>query len=109
MKYKIQSQVFKLAHYLNKAYKLNSISEALKIAWKGILLKKKMLEGGVHFTYITKNGFANEVFGTLRNINDKIQGSNKFQNDRINIRYYDLEKQDFRTFEIRKLISVEQF
>lgn len=107
MKYKLQSEIFKMAHIVKKYYKINSFSESLKIVWKSFLLKKKMLQGGVYFKYITKAGYIIEAFGTLRNIEYKSKNSDKFKNDILHIRYYDLEKQDFRTFEVNKLIFVD--
>lgn len=105
-KYEIQSKVFKFAHFCKRFYKLNTFSEALIIAWKSIKLKKYLKEGAVYIKYFTQNQFPIETFGTLRNIEDRLKGSNQFQNDKIHIRYFDLPKQDFRTIEVKNLISI---
>lgn len=103
-----KSKLFIIAHTLVRVYKI-TLSEALKISWKNMKLKISLHEGGAHFQYLKKDGTLRETFGTLHNIEHLLVGSDKFQNDKLTFRYYDLEKKAFRAFKIINLISVEQF
>ena len=106
MKYLLQSNVCKLAHFITKTYKV-CLSDAFKLAWKNVKLKNKLHKGGVNFCYLTKTGFHNQVFGTLKNIDHLFNKEIKINNNPRYCHYYDLGKRGFRTFEINKLISVE--
>lgn len=101
-----KSTLFKVAHQLKNVYKI-SFSEALKISWKNAKLRIKLHEGGVHFQYLKKSGEEREAFGTLRNIEHLLVGSDKFESDKLTFRYYDLEKQTFRAFKMINLVSIE--
>lgn len=103
-----KSKLFKIAHSLVKVHKV-TFSEALSISWKSMKLKVSMHDGGIHFQYQKKDGSLRETFGTLHNIEHLLIGNNKFQNDILTLRYFDLEKKDFRSFKIINLVSVEQF
>lgn len=103
-----KSKLFIIAHSLVRVHKI-TFSEALSISWKNMKLKVFMHEGGVHFQYQKKDGSLRETFGTLHNIEHLLVGSNKFQSDTLTLRYFDLEKKDFRAFKMINLISVEQF
>lgn len=105
-KYTLQSQVFKIAHILKKTYNLNSFKEALIISWRNFKLKNYLNKGAISFLYLTKEGKIHEAFGTLRNIDHLLQGSDKFKNDLLSFRYYDIEKRNFRTFKMINLLMI---
>lgn len=95
-----------IANNLFKSYNITR-SESFKISWKNQKLKKKMYEGGVHFFYRKLNGEMRESFGTLRNIDFLLTGSNKFKNDILTFRYYNLINKRFESFKMYNLLEVD--
>lgn len=83
-----------------------SFSEAQRLSWSNAKLKSALHQGPVQFSYKKKNGEIREAVGTLHNVEPLLVGSNKFSNDVLTLRYYDLEKEDFRAMKINSLISV---
>lgn len=100
-----RSKVLVLAHALVRVYKM-TFGEAQKLAWKNAKLRVALHQGAVCFTFMKKNGEERKAIGTLHNVEHLLVGSNKFQNDIFTLRYYDLEKQDFRAMKINNLVSI---
>lgn len=98
-------KIMTIAHALKRVYKM-SFSEAQKLAWSNAKLRTALHQGPVQFSYKKKNGEVRQAIGTLHNIEPLLVGSDKFQSDILTLRYYDLEKQDFRAMKINNLISV---
>ena len=104
MKYD-RKKVLKLTWALIKVYKM-SFSEAQKLSWANTKLKVALHQGPVQFTYKKKDGEMRNAIGTLHNVEHLFVGSDKFQNDIFTLRYYDLEKEDFRAMKMNNLVSV---
>lgn len=104
MKYS-RSKIMVIAHTLKKVYKM-TFSEAQSLAWKNTKLKIAMHQGPVEFSYLKKDGTTRETVGTLHNIEHLLIGSDKFKNDILTVRYYDLEKSSFRSMKMCNLITV---
>ena len=100
-----RSKIMTISHALKKVYKL-PLGEAQKLAWKNAKLKNALNQGSVQFTYMKKNGELRKAVGTLHNIEYLFSGSDKFQNDNLTLRYYDLEKNDFRAMKIKNLVLI---
>lgn len=100
-----RSKIMMIAHALKKVYKM-SFSEAQKLAWSNIKLKTALHQGPVQFCFRKKNGEIRQAIGTLHNVTPLLVGSDKFANDILTLRYYDLEKEAFRAMKMSNLISV---
>lgn len=105
MKKYSRSKILVIAHILRKKYNI-SFGEAQKISWKCAKLKNALHQGIVGFTYMKKDGTFRNAIGTLHNVESLFVGSDKFQNDILTLRYYDLEKQAFRALKINNLVSI---
>lgn len=101
-----KSKLFKIAHLLKNQNGL-SMSLSLTVAWRDLKLVARLYQGGVEFEYFKKDNERRRAFGTLRNIEYQYKGSDKFQNDILTTRYFDLEKQEFRAFKVVNLISID--
>ena len=102
-----RSKVLKIAHSIKRVYRI-SFGEAQKVAWSNVKLKMALHQGPVKFSYKKKDGEIRQAIGTLHNVEPLLIGSNKFQNDIFTLRYYDLEKKDFRSMKINNLISINK-
>ena len=100
-----RSKIMTIAHALKRVYRM-SFSEAQKLAWSNIKLKTALHQGPIQFCYKKKNGEIREAVGTLHNVEPLFVGSDKFSNDILTLRYYDLEKEDFRAMKMNSLISI---
>lgn len=81
-----------------------SFSECLKKAWANFKLVKKMQTGIVRFYFQKIDGTLREAFGTLRNVQDKVQGDRRTKNENVQV-YFDTEKQEFRCFKKWNLVG----
>ena len=102
--FKIQmSKLMKQAWFLVK--KLGwSISEAMKQAWKNFKLRRRLINNTVSFSYKKKDGSIREAVGTLlKTAIPAIAGERKSDPVKVQV-YYDLEKQQWRSFNIESLI-----
>lgn len=80
-----------------------SFSKCLKQAWANFKLKVKLFKGIVHFRFKKVDGSIREAWGTLKDVEDKIQGTGRTPNETIQV-YFDTEKQSFRSFKKINLI-----
>lgn len=101
-----KSKLFKIAHSLLKKAEVSSLSEALRKAWKAIKIYAKMQMGKVEFRFQKLDGTIREAVGTLCDI-DYTPSPNakprKTPDDDV-MRYFDVEKNQFRSFRIVSLV-----
>ena len=100
-----RSKIMMIAHALKRVYKM-SFSESQKLAWANTKLRFALHQGPVEFCYRKKDGELRPAIGTLHNVEPLLVGSNKFSNDILTLRYYDLEKDAFRAMKMNSLVSV---
>ncbi len=100
----IQSKVMTTAHQIKEIYK--TWPEALKMAWQIEKFKKELLKGDVNFKFLKKSGEERAARGTTKrdSFNYDFKGSKKKTNPHI-IKYFDLDKNNFRSFDIRRIIT----
>ena len=89
-----------------------SKSEALKMAWRNLKLKKELQNGIVRFHFQKVDGSIREAWGTLKtnlipNINaaNINAANNRAQNATIQV-YFDTEKKEWRSFKKLNLVTV---
>ena len=82
-------------------------SEALQASWNRTKLLKKLLAGKVEFTFKKANGEIRKAIGTLNNqfFNYSPTSNSRKKENPLVIKYWDLEKNAFRSFRIDRLIS----
>ena len=84
-----------------------SMADAMKAAWKWLKLTLKMKAGDVHFSYLKVDGkTVRHAIGTLRAEAlpaPKSARGRKVKTD--NFRYFDVEKNDWRSFNIANLLT----
>lgn len=101
-----KSKLFKIAHTLIRKAQASSLSEALRLAWKAIKIYAKMHTGKVEFSFRKLDGTIRKAVGTLCDIdytpspNAKTRGK---PDDDV-MCYFDVEKNNFRSFRIISLI-----
>ena len=100
-----KSLVMKAAWSIVKKAEVQTISEALKLAWKAIKLKAAMAKGVMEFTFRKANGEIRKAIGTLQPefINYESKGTTR-QPCYSTVAYWDLERHAFRSFSIASLI-----
>ncbi len=75
-----------------------TLSEALKVAWANIKLKKSMRKGIVKFYFKKVDGTLREAFGTLKaELLPPTEGTNRAKNCTVQT-YFDTERQEYRCF-----------
>ena len=81
--------------------------EALKLAWKWLKLTIKMKQSNVSFSYLKVDGTTiRNAIGTLRPEVLPAQKSNRGRKVKlINFRYFDLDKNEWRSFNINNLLT----
>lgn len=103
-----KSQLFKMAHAMLRKAEVNTLSEALRQAWKAMKLHANMLVGQVRFTFRKVSGEIREAIGTLYNIDytPKTPANGKPRKERPVdvVCYFDVEKNAFRSFCAANLI-----
>lgn len=83
-----------------------SMSEALRVAWRNFILKKRMLEGIVKFYFQKVDGTIREAYGTLSTRFTPVTlGCTRRSNDTVQT-YFDTEKQDWRCYKIANLLKI---
>lgn len=105
----IKSELSKLmtcAWSMFKAGSFDTISEALKAAWKASKLRKALKNGIAYFTFRKADNTVRKAIGTLRNGNFEYtaRSSGKKQN-LATIKYFDVEKQAWRACRVDRLIA----
>ena len=79
-------------------------SECLKKAWANYKLVSKMKAGIVRFYFQKVDGTTREAWGTLKNVETKIQANDKrTKNNTVQV-YFDTEVNEFRCFKKLNLI-----
>lgn len=82
-----------------------TMSEAMKVAWMNLKLRKAMKKGIVRFCFRKVDGTIREAFGTLKeNLLPPTQGNTR-NNPTIQT-YYDTEKMAWRCFKVANLNSI---
>lgn len=101
-----KSKLFKIAHTLLKKGEVKSLSEALRKAWKAIKIYAKMQIGKVVFRFQKVDGTIRDAIGTLCDIDYTPSANAKPRKspDEDVMRYYDVEKNQFRSFRIASLV-----
>ena len=102
---KLRSQVFTLAHFIRTQFE--TFSQALKRAWKVIKLKLSLrTQSIVSFSFKKANGTVREAKGTLLPdlIAKHVKGGSNRKKNPLQVKYYDLDKGAFRSFNILRLI-----
>lgn len=84
-----------------------SFSECLKAAWRRAKLVRQMREGIARFSFVKKSdGSTRNAIGTLRSGNFEYNIKNTARkNNPANVKYFDIEKNAFRSFSIQNLIT----
>lgn len=80
-----------------------TMSEALKVAWRNIKLRKAMLGKVVKFYFEKVDGSIRQAFGTLNNV-PETQGIRR-SNPSVQV-YFDTEKQEYRCFKKANLLRI---
>lgn len=79
-----------------------TMSEALKVAWMNVKLRKAMAERTVKFYFRKLDGSLREAYGTLRGISTKGTGRDILSAQA----YFDTVKNGWRSFKKSNLISI---
>ena len=105
--------VFDMALLLKDEWPEMTRSEALRQAHLAVRLLKKLGSGTVRFTYRKRDGQIREAVGTLcKGISpafDSYDRKTETEDDghlKLNINYWDLERETFRSFCVQNLINV---
>lgn len=104
MKNSIQSKVFTFAHQIKTNFQ--TWSQALKFAWKKLKIQAKLKSGKVNFTFLKKSGEIRKAFGTTQYDSFDYDFKGGASKCWYIVKYYDLEKYDWRCFDVRNLIEV---
>ena len=89
----------KAAWEMLRKHRAASLREALHKAWKAYKLKAEMALGVVKFVFKKTNGEIRKAVGTLaRNLYQYEAQGTRYALPAGTIRYWDLEKQAFRSF-----------
>lgn len=100
-----KSKLFKVAHAIIRKGQADTLSDALKAAWKAVKIYTQMLSGIVVFTFRKSNGETRKAVGTLCNLNYQTKGgTNTHSKNEDVICYWDCEKNAFRSFKSISLI-----
>lgn len=82
------------------------MSEAMKVAWRNMKLRKKMTTRIVRFWFQKVDGSVREAFGTLDpSVMPETQGSGRKSNETVQT-YYDTEKSEFRCYKRANLLRI---
>lgn len=82
-----------------------SFAVCLSKAWALYRMIKKMREGVVEFAFEKADGTLRRARGTLKNVQIFIKGTGKGTPAKT-VRYYDLDRQAFRSFKVENFISL---
>lgn len=99
-----KSDLFRLAHVFHKLNFAPSLGPCLQMAWAKFKLIRDLKSGIAYFSFIKANGERREAIGTLRegNFNYSPKGADRRENPNL-ISYWDIEKQAFRSCDVRRL------
>ncbi len=98
-----RSKVFKRAHEIMKATG-KSFAVCLSKAWAVYRLAKRMTRESVSFAFEKKDGTLKKVTGTLKAIENHINGRGK-ENFKV-LPYWDVKADRFGSFKVENLITV---
>lgn len=82
-----------------------SFAVCLSKAWALYRLIKKMREGVVSFAFEKTDGTLRRAKGTLKDVQQFIKGTGEGTPSKT-VRYYDLDRQAFRSFRIENFIAL---
>ena len=100
-----RKDVCTLAYSFIQMYGLTQ-SEAMKIAWRNIKLRKGMKDAIQHFYFQKMDGSVREAWGTLQdNVLPPTQGTERKKNNTVQV-YYDTEKSEYRCFKKVNLLKI---
>lgn len=102
MKTNYKHKVFCMAHELMKATG-KAFSVCLAKAWALYRLTRQMHNGIVLFAYEKADGTLRKAKGTLKDVQNLVKGTGG-ENYKT-VRYYDVDKQSFRSFRIENFIT----
>ena len=102
----MKSQIFKTAWSYFKKSIFNTFGECLKAAWAAFKVRLQLKETVLYFRYRKSNGAIREAKGTLNTNYFQFtpKGTGNAPKPDV-IKYFDLEKQAFRSFRIERLVS----
>lgn len=106
-----QSNVFFRAWAIRKQNSKLSFAKSLKLAWNVEQLKMKM-EGGneVEFVYVKLDGSIRIAKGTLPEVSkDFLSQKNNSVAQNSVVKYYDIEKEGWRSFKATNCVHLETF
>ena len=110
------SRVMHMAHSLQQSNPTMTWSEALKLAWQFQYLRDMLRAGIVKFSYLKSSAILNEprqARGTLHPElipeDKKPKGSPDYKPNWGTIAYYDLDRQDWRSFRLNLLYNVDAY
>lgn len=101
-----KSKLFKIAHAIIRKAEATNFSEALKLAWKAIRIYTQMQIGKVEFSFKKLDGTVRRAVGTLCDIDytPSPNAKKRMKPDDDVMFYFDLEKNNFRSFRVISLI-----
>jgi len=103
MKNSIQSKVFTFAHKIKKHFK--TWSNALKFAWKKLKIQARLSGSIQYFEFRKKSGEIRPAWGTTNSSFFNYENKGKSSGCWYIIKYYDLQKNGWRCFDVRRLIK----
>ena len=110
------SRVMHMAHALQKTHPHDKWSEILKLAWQFQYFRDMLRAGIVKFSYLKSGAILNEprqARGTLHPElipeDKKPKGSPDYKPNWGTMAYYDLDRQDWRSFRLDALYNVDAY
>lgn len=111
------SRVMHMAHKLQESYPAKSWSDCLKLAWQLIYLRNMLRSGIVKFSYLKGKTQSVPVIrharGTLHELlipeDKKPKGSPMYTPNYSTIAYFDLDRQDWRSFRLDALYNIDAY
>lgn len=102
----MKSLVFKTAWKLFKGQVFTSFGEALRAAWAKVKLTARLRAGIAHFSFVkVSTGEVRKAIGTLASAHYQYESKGGTASDKADlVRYWDMEKNGFRSFKIQNLI-----
>lgn len=109
-------RLMRTANFIRKEYPSNgNMAYALRTAWWFESFRDALSEGFARFTFYKKNGTTRTALGTRSSVlipNDKLPKDqleiNEWKDIVQSFPYYDLEKQEWRSFSILNFVSLDQ-
>jgi hypothetical protein len=102
----MKSSIFTTAWQLFKGGIFATFAEALKAAWNKSKLQSALKSGVAYFKFTKADGKEREAIGTLHPVNFQYEnkGSQSIQKPGL-VKFWDVEKRAFRSFNIENFIG----